>query len=151
MNMKESTFIILKPDALKRGLKEEILNYFKERDFHVVRENLVTVDEEKILSHYQEVIERIGSEDFRQAVLREFVNEVVHIVEIASEKNDVIAWVRDLIGSTDPAVARPDTIRGLFGEDSLAKARAENRMLRNLIHASDSDENVKKELVLWFE
>jgi nucleoside-diphosphate kinase len=149
--MKESTFIILKPDALKRGLKEEILNYFKERDFHVVRENLVTVDEEKILSHYQEVIERIGSEDFRQAVLREFVNEVVHIVEIASEKNDVIAWVRDLIGSTDPAVARPDTIRGLFGEDSLAKARAENRMLRNLIHASDSDENVKKELVLWFE
>lgn len=151
MNMKESTFIILKPDALKRGLKEEILNYFKERDFHVVRENLVKVDEEKILSHYQEVIERIGSEDFRQAVLREFVNEVVHIVEIASEKSDVIAWVRDLIGSTDPAVARPDTIRGLFGEDSLAKARAENRMLRNLIHASDSDENVKKELVLWFE
>ncbi|PKM66574.1 MAG: nucleoside-diphosphate kinase [Firmicutes bacterium HGW-Firmicutes-19] len=151
MIMKESTFIILKPDALKRGLKEEILSYFKERDFHIVRENLVTVDEEKILSHYQEVIERIGSEDFRQAVLREFVNEVVHIVEIASEKSDVVAWVRDLIGSTDPAVARPDTIRGLFGEDSLSKARSENRMLRNLIHASDSDENVKKELVLWFE
>jgi nucleoside diphosphate kinase len=78
MSMK-STFIILKPDALKRGLREDILNYFKDRDFQVVRENVVTVDQKRILDHYQEVIERIGSEDFRQAVLREFVDEVVHV------------------------------------------------------------------------
>ncbi len=149
--MKQSTFILLKPDALKRGLKNDILEYFKERDFHIVREDIVRVGEERILNHYQEVIERIGSEDFKQAVLREFVNEVVHVVEISSEKGDVVAWVRDLIGSTDPAAARPDTIRGMFGEDSMSEARAANRMLRNLIHASDSDENVKNELKLWFE
>jgi nucleoside-diphosphate kinase len=146
-----STFIILKPDALKRGLREDILNYFKDRDFQVVRENVVTVDQKRILDHYQEVIERIGSENFRQAVLREFVDEVVHVVELAHIRNDTVAWVRDLIGSTDPAAARIDTIRGMFGEDSMVAARADNRMLRNLIHASDSDENVQKELVLWFE
>jgi nucleoside-diphosphate kinase len=149
--MKNSTFILLKPDALKRGLKNDILEYFKERDFHIVREDVVRVGEDRILNHYQEVIERIGSDDFKQAVLREFVNEVVHVVEIASEKSDVVAWVRDLIGSTDPAAARPDTIRGMFGEDSMSEARAANRMLRNLIHASDSDENVRNELKLWFE
>jgi nucleoside-diphosphate kinase len=146
-----STFIILKPDALKRGLREDILNYFKDRDFQVVRENVVTVDQKRILDHYQEVIERIGSEDFRQAVLREFVGEVVCTVELTHLRTDTVAWVRDLIGSTDPAAARPDTIRGFYGDDSMADARAENRMLRNLIHASDSDDNVQKELVLWFE
>lgn len=150
MTMK-STFIILKPDALKRGLREDILSYFKDRDFQVLRENIVTVDQQRILDHYQEVIERISSEDFRQAVLREFVDETVHIVELAHLRKDTVAWVRDLIGSTDPAAARPDTIRGLYGEDTMSDARAENRMLRNLIHASDSDDNAHKELVLWFE
>lgn len=149
--MKQSTFIIVKPDALKRGLKDPILNYFKELDFLIVREETVKVDEEKILNHYQEVIERIGSEDFKQAVLREFVDEVVHVVEIEHAQSDVVAWVRDLIGTTDPAAARPDTIRGMYGNDTMAQARAENRMLRNLIHASDSDDNVQKELVLWFD
>lgn len=149
--MKQSTFIIVKPDALKRGLKDPILNYFKELDFLIVREETVKVDEEKILNHYQEVIERIGSEDFKQAVLREFVDEVVHVVEIEHAQSDVVAWVRDLIGTTDPAAARPDTIRGMYGNDTMAQARAENRMLRNLIHASDSDDNVQKELVMWFD
>lgn len=147
----QPTFILLKPDALKRGLKDDILSFFAKRSFTIIRQKLVTVDEEKILNHYQEVIERIGSVDFRQAVLREFVNETVCVVEIASEHCDVVAWVRDLIGSTDPVAARLDTIRGMYGEDSMADARAENRMLRNLIHASDSDENVQKELLLWFD
>ena len=120
-------------------------------DFRVVRENSVKVDELRILSHYQEVIERIGSEDFKQAVLNEFVDEVVHVAEIEHAQSDVVAWVRDLIGSTDPAAARPDTIRGMYGIDTMAQARAENRMLRNLIHASDSDDNVQKEMVLWFD
>lgn len=149
--MKQSTFIIVKPDALKQGLKDQILNYFKELDFNIVREDTVKVDEKRILNHYQEVIERIGSEDFRQAVLREFVDEVVHVAEIEHAQSDVVAWVRDLIGTTDPAAARPDTIRGMYGNDTMAQARAENRMLRNLIHASDSDDNVQKELVLWFD
>jgi nucleoside-diphosphate kinase len=149
--MAYSTFVLLKPDALKRNLKEEIIDFFKNKDFYVVRENEVKVDSDKILRHYQEVIERIGSEDFRQAVLSEFVDETVHIVELAHGKRDVVAWVRDLIGSTDPAAARPDTIRGMYGEDSMSEARAANRMLRNLIHASDSDDNVLKELVLWFD
>lgn len=147
----KSTFIFLKPDALKRGLKEEILTYFADRDFRIEREQEVTVDAQTILSHYQEVIERIGSEDFRQGVLREFVDETIVAVELKHQREDVVAWVRDLIGATDPAKARPDTIRGMYGEDSMEQARLDNRMLRNLIHASDSDENAKQELELWFE
>jgi nucleoside-diphosphate kinase len=146
-----STFIFLKPDALKRGLKEEILKYFTDRDFHIHREKEVAINAPTILSHYQEVIERIGSEDFRQGVLREFVNETIVAIELTHQRADVVAWVRDLIGATDPAKARPDTIRGMYGEDSMEQARLDNRMLRNLIHASDSDENVKQECKLWFE
>lgn len=147
----KSTFIFLKPDALKRGLKEEILTYFADRDFRIEREQEVTVDAQTILSHYQEVIERIGSEDFRQGVLREFVDETIVAVELKHQREDVVAWVRDLIGATDPAKARPDTIRGMYGEDSMEQARSDNRMLRNLIHASDSDENAEQECKLWFD
>jgi nucleoside-diphosphate kinase len=149
--MSYSTFILLKPDALKRGLMEDILRFFKSKNFSILRDRIVNVDKPRILDHYQEVIERIGSEDFRQAVLREFVDEEVHVFELGCDRDDVVDWVRDLIGSTDPAAARTDTIRGMYGEDSMAQARLDNRMLRNLIHASDSNENVTKECVLWFD
>jgi nucleoside-diphosphate kinase len=149
--MSYSTFILLKPDALKRGLREDILRFFVSKNFSILRDRIVNVDKLRILDHYQEVIERISSEDFRQAVLREFVDEEVHVFELGCDRDDVVDWVRDLIGTTDPAAARLDTIRGMFGEDSMAQARLDNRMLRNLIHASDSNENVKKECVLWFD
>jgi len=62
-----------------------------------------------------------------------------------------VAKVRKLIGATDPAAADRDTIRGIYGIDTMTKARAEKRMLMNLIHASDSDDNAKQEIKLWFK
>jgi nucleoside-diphosphate kinase len=53
-------------------------------------------------------------------------------------------------GPTDPAQAGPDTIRGRFGTDSLAKARSEGRLIDNLIHSSDHAGVVARDLALWF-
>lgn len=60
-----------------------------------------------------------------------------------------IPRIRAVIGSTDPSKASPGTIRGDFANDSRELADLENRGIRNLIHASDSDENGKLELALW--
>lgn len=55
-----------------------------------------------------------------------------------------------MIGTTEPKAAQPGTIRGDFSHQSYAYADANNQVIRNLIHASSSPEDAKKEIALWF-
>jgi nucleoside-diphosphate kinase len=147
--MEYSTFVMLKPDAISRDLQDDIKNFLKRNGLKIKRSKKVKVDKELILKHYEEVIARIG-EDFKNQVVTEFLNKEVEILELTGDAQ-VVAKVRKLIGATDPAAADRDTIRGIYGIDTMTKARAEKRMLMNLIHASDSDDNAKQEIKLWFK
>ncbi|KAF0224892.1 MAG: nucleoside-diphosphate kinase [Erysipelotrichaceae bacterium] len=151
--MDHTTFIMLKPDALEAHLENKILDVFRENGITILRKKVVIVDEKLILAHYAEVIERLKDNvpDFPQRILKEFVDKTVKIYEIGYHHHDIVAKVRALIGATDPAKAEPESIRGKYATDTMEKSNAEGRMLRNLIHASDSDENAKKELELWFK
>ena len=148
--MMEKTFILIKPDAMKRKLKEDILNRFKEAGVLVHQSKLVKVTEVKIIAHYQEVIDRLNLPYFKQAIINCFKDQEVLIAEVVSESNTIVK-VRELIGATDPSKADPHTIRGMFGIDSFDRASKEERMIENLIHASDSIESAAYELNLWFE
>jgi nucleoside-diphosphate kinase len=75
----------------------------------------------------------------------------VRIFELESKENNIVAKVRELIGATDPSKAGPDTIRGKYSDDSMDLAKQQQRLVHNLIHASDSDENAHKEIELWFK
>jgi nucleoside-diphosphate kinase len=145
-----NTLILLKPDAMQRQLDQDILTFFTSRGLTIVRQARVKVKKATILRHYEEVIARIGKGPFRQYVIKEFVGQTVLVAELESPSPDVIEQVRDWVGATDPVLASKDSIRGMYGEDSLYQARDEERMLRNLIHASDAKESVKRELQLWF-
>lgn len=151
--MDHTTFIMLKPDALEAHLENKILDVFRENGITILRKKVVIVDEKLILAHYAEVIERLKDTvpDFPQRILKEFADKTVKIYEIGYHHHDIVAKVRALIGATDPAKADPESIRGKYATDTMEKSNAEGRMLRNLIHASDSDENAKKELALWFK
>jgi nucleoside-diphosphate kinase len=104
----------------------------------------------KILAHYQEVIQRLKLPYIEQAILEEFNQKLVWIIVATHPKDNPIKTVRDMIGSTDPAKAEDFTIRGKFGNDTLELSMKEHRMLKNLIHASDSPESVEKEILIWF-
>ena len=145
----EKTFILIKPDAIKRNLVDEIIKKFHENDFMITQSKIVKVTEEKIIAHYQEVIDRLNLPYFKDAILKFFKDQEVIIAEISSEQQ-TIARVRELIGATDPSKAEPHTIRGMFGIDSFELATKEERMIENLIHASDSIESAVRELNLWF-
>jgi nucleoside diphosphate kinase len=145
-----NTLILLKPDAMQRQLDQEILTFFTSRGLTIVRQARVKVKKATILRHYEDVIARIGKGPFRQYVIKEFVGQTVLVAELESPSPDVIEQVRAWVGATDPVLASKDSIRGMYGEDSLYQARDEERMLRNLIHASDAKESVQKELRLWF-
>ncbi len=148
--MKQQTFIMIKPDAVERGLVESILDIFKEAGYHIERSKEVLVDEKLILKHYEDVIKALNIDYFQGAILDLFLGKKVFAYVISKEGEHVIEDVRKLIGATDPAKADPKSIRGRFGIDAMSKSMAEKRMLRNLIHASDSLENAQKEIELWF-
>lgn len=149
--MASRTFIMLKPDAIEKNLEGDILAFFKSYGIEVVRWNTVVVDESLIINHYQEIIDKLNMPDFPNRIRKYFVGKTVRIFEMESKENNVVAKVRELIGATDPTKAGPDTIRGKYSDDSMDIAKQEQRLVHNLIHASDSDENAQKEIDLWFK
>lgn len=144
------TFVILKPDAMRRKLRGNILQILSENGFTVEQTKTVKVTKNRILTHYDEVINRLKSKDFVSSILKEFDGEDVECM-VLSKEGEAIQFMRDLLGATNPALASATSIRGRYGEDSYDKATAENRMIQNLMHASDSEETFVKEKALWFE
>lgn len=148
--MASRTFIMLKPDAIEKDLENEILAFFKDYGIEVVRWKTVAVDELLIMNHYQEIIDKLNLPDFPNRIKAYFVGKTVRIFEMESKESNVVAKVRELIGVTDPSKAGSDTIRGKYSVDSMDLAKQQQRLVHNLIHASDSDENAHKEIELWF-
>ena len=130
----ERTLILIKPDAMARGLAGEILARFERRGLAVRQARLVEVDRELAERHYAEHAEK------------PFFGELVSFITsgptlaLALEGEGAIAVARTTIGATNPTDATPGSIRG-----DLALA-----MPDNLVHGSDSPESAARELELWF-
>jgi nucleoside-diphosphate kinase len=171
----EQTLILLKPDAVQRNIIGKILMRFEDSGFKIVGMKMVWASEELARKHYhldetwakniyektKEVYDKerkkfpykdhldIGKtiQDWNIGFLREgpviaLVLEGPHAVEI----------IRKIVGSTEPRQAIPGTIRGDFAiVESYVLADKKKRVVRNLIHASDSVANAKREISLWFD
>jgi nucleoside-diphosphate kinase len=130
----ERTLILVKPDAMRRGLAGEIIRRFETRGLELQAAKLVRVDRELAERHYD--------------VHREkpFFGELVDFISSGStlalvlEGEGAIATCRTTIGATNPADADPGSIRG-----DLALS-----MPDNLVHGSDSAETAEAEIALWF-
>ena len=149
--MEHTTFVLIKPDAMKLGLADTILERFRQEGLTVLRSKKVRVEKEKILVHYEDVLVRLNKDYLAQAILDEFLDQEVMILVLSEENQDPISHVRTIIGATDPSKADPSSLRGQFIHDTLEQSIIEKRWLRNLIHASDSPEAVVKETALWFD
>lgn len=132
--MTQRTFVLLKPDAVRRGLVGEILGRLEAKGLGFVALELRTIDGELADQHYAEHVER----DFYPP-LREFVTSGPLLAAVV-EGDEAIEVVRTLNGATDGRAAAPGTIRG-----DLALSNREN-----LVHGSDSPESAKREIALWF-
>jgi nucleoside-diphosphate kinase len=130
----ERTFIMLKPDAVQRGLVGEIITRFERRGLKLVAMKMVQVSDELAAKHYEVHKER----PFYAGLVRYIVSAPV--VAMVVEGKDAIAIVRNTVGATKPKDAAPGTIRGDFGID----------IGRNLVHASDGPETAAFEIGLWF-
>ena len=130
----ERTLVLIKPDAMQRGLAGEILARFERRGLELREVKLLTVDRSLAEEHYAEHAEK------------PFYGELVSFITsgptlaLVLEGEGTIAVVRTTIGATNPADAGPGTVRG-----DLALS-----MPDNLVHGSDSPESAEREVGLWF-
>lgn len=132
--MTQRTLVILKPDAVRRGLIGEILGRYETKGLRVVAMEQRTIDVAQADRHYAEHVER----DFYPP-LREFVTSGP-LVALVLEGDEAIEVVRALNGATDGRKAAPGTIRG-----DLSLSNREN-----LVHGSDSPESAEREIGIWF-
>jgi nucleoside-diphosphate kinase len=130
----ERTLVLIKPDAMQRGLAGEILARFEQRGLVIRAARLVQVDRELAQEHYAEHAEKPF---FGELV--EFITSAPTLA-LALEGEGAIATVRRTMGATNPADSEPGSIRG-----DLALS-----MPDNLVHGSDSPESAERELALWF-
>lgn len=146
--MSPITFVMLKPDAIEKKLAFTVLSYFLKKGLRIETFDVQTATEEKIRVHYGEHIAKYG-EDFARKMLDMFEGKIVVPIVLSGE-GDVIGRVREIVGATQPAFAAKGTIRGDLGDgDSYARSTAENRVVRNVIHASDTEEAVRREIGIW--
>ena len=130
----QTTLILIKPDAVQRGLCGEILSRFERKGLQIVGAKLTAVSSDLARQHYAE---HEGKPFFEDLV--GFITSTP-VLALALRGRDAIAVCRKLVGATDGTQADPGTIRGDFG---LSKSL-------NMVHASDSPESAERELALWF-
>jgi nucleoside-diphosphate kinase len=130
----ERSLVLIKPDAVRRGLVGEIIGRLERKGLAVDAMRLRTMDRALADQHYAEHVER----DFYPP-LREFVTGGPLVVAVL-EGDEAVEVVRALNGATDGRKAAPGTIRG-----DLSLSNREN-----LVHGSDSPESAERELKIWF-
>ena len=132
--MSERTLVLLKPDAVRRGLVGELIGRYEAKGLSLVAMDLRSIDADLADRHYAEHVER----DFYPP-LRAFVTSGPMIAMVL-EGDEAIEVVRTLNGATDGRKAAPGSIRG-----DLSLSNREN-----LVHGSDSAASAKREIDLWF-
>ncbi|MCL6500421.1 MAG: nucleoside-diphosphate kinase [Candidatus Pacearchaeota archaeon] len=147
--MIQKTLVLLKPDAVQRALIGRIIQRFEDVGLKIVGAKMVWADKELADRHYLDLGERRGNEVKERMMA--FLTKTGPVLALVLEGVEAVEIVRKLVGSTEPKSALPGTIRGDFAHLSLVYADCKDKTVPNLIHASGSPEEAKKEIELWFK
>lgn len=131
--MKEKTLVLIKPDAVEKRLIGAILFELERNGLDVLRMKMTKATPALAEQHYAELADKPYFPKIIDYITRG------PLVALIIEGENAIQRVRDLAGTTDPAEAKDNTIRSLYGKDKT----------ENTIHASDSVESAEREMMLW--
>lgn len=147
--MIQRSLILLKPDALDRGITGEILTRFERVGAKIVGMKLLVSEKDTAMQHYTEdLAERRGQK------VRDLMISMISsgpIMAICVEGIEIVEVVRKMVGATEPKSAAPGTIRGDFAHVSFKYADEKEIGVFNLIHASGSEEEAPIEIGVWFK
>lgn len=143
----EQTLVVLKPDAVARGLMGRLIQRFEDAGVKIIGMKMSRLDEEMTRRHYFDLEERYGRGVYdanAEAMQRG------PVIAMVIEGVEAVANVRRIVGSTFPNEAPPGTIRGDFAHQSRTYAVSKGKGVANLVHASGSLDDAKYEVELWF-
>jgi nucleoside-diphosphate kinase len=131
----ESTFVMVKPDGVRRGLVGEVISRLERKGMTLDKMRMLTIDDDLASRHYAEHVDKPFYADLAAFI----TSGPVVAMQWSGESAVVVA--RTLMGTTNPAEAAPGTIRGDFGMI----------ITENIVHGSDSPASAERELGLYFE
>lgn len=146
----ERTLIVMKPDAVSRGITGEILSRFEKAGLKIVGAKMLKPDYDHFYHHYEtigKVVSRRGKEVFD--ITLEMMTEGP-VIAYVLEGIEAASLVRKMVGATEPKSALPGTIRGDYSHISYAHADTAKVGIPNLIHASGDALEAKEEIAHWF-
>jgi len=169
---KERTLVILKPDAVQRGLIGEIIKRIERTGLKLVALKIANATEDQLWQHYNKDDEWFLKKGTRTIEERkaagmpvdkeaiEYGKDIIRalvkfmscgpIVPMIWEGNQAVGIVKKIAGSTEPLTSDGGTIRGDYTLDSYELASLDERAVRNLIHCSDPVEDAAREIPIWF-
>lgn len=133
--MKEKSFLMLKPDAVKRKLAGKIIARLEEKGLKIVAAKMLIIDDDLAKEHYGEHSEKPFFKD-----LVDYITSGP-VLAMVIEGSECITLIRKMVGTTNPKEADLGTIRGDYAIDTG----------RNIIHASDSPASAQREIALFFK
>ncbi|VVB83454.1 Nucleoside diphosphate kinase [uncultured archaeon] len=153
--MEEKTLVLIKPDGLVKSLTGNIITTLSETKLKIVGAKVVKVKRDLAEKHYGELknnlIKKFGEEKGKQIFesTLDYIQGKFHtdrVLALVYKGEGAVDKVRKLAGETNPEKASPISIRGKYG-----RIHSETKVFENVIHCSDSADNAKKEIDLWFK
>lgn len=144
----ERTLVLLKPDALDRGLVGEILQRFERVGLKLAGIKMLQATEDHARQHYTEDVSNRLGEHIRTSMIEMLKSGP--IIAVVLEGVEAVESTRKLIGATEPKSAIPGTIRGDYAHASFKHADLNKVGMYNLIHGSSSVEEANVEIAVWF-
>lgn len=130
----ERTFVMVKPDGVRRGLVGEVISRFEQKGFGLEQVRMLTIDEALARTHYAEHVEK----GFFPELLAFITSGPVVAMEWSGES--AVSAARTIMGATNPLEAAPGTIRADYA----------TAVTENIVHGSDSPESAERELGIFF-
>ena len=168
----ERTFVIVKPDGVQRGLVGEIIKRYERTGLKLVGMRFGVAEEKKFWEHYNKddawflqkgtkILEDKKKNglpadkepmEYGKDIIRQLVKFMTcgPVLMMVWEGNQAAAVIKKITGGTEPSTSDVGTIRGDLTVDSYNIAAVDDRAVRNLIHCSESADEAKREIAIWF-
>lgn len=147
--MIQKTLVLIKPDAVRRGLVGEIISRFEKVGLKIVAMKFICPGEAIAKEHYKydDIAHRHGEHVWKRLI--KFITSGP-VIALVMEGDDACHIARKIIGSTEPKNAVPGTIRGDYAHHSYKLSNYNDASICNLVHASSKLEEANNEIEVWF-
>lgn len=147
---KERTLVVVKPDAIQRGIVGELITRFERVGLKIVGTKMLQPSYDHYYHHYERIGKMISRRGQKAFDVTLEMMQTGPVIAIVLEGVEAVSLVRKMTGTTEPKTALPGTIRGDYAHMSFTHADAHDIGIPNIVHASGDTDEAEAEIAHWF-